>query len=149
MYWNELNVDAGSFSVNDSNFENNKSVRGTIFNVHVHTLSVENTRFIYVSNSKFINNRALKFGGVIYFIGNSIVDNYHTTFLNCYFYKNNAFIGKNVYVHSKSTLQTIGNFDSTDASTVPTNFEMCGNIVDEISILSGESIPEGIMCKLN
>ena len=76
-------------------------------------------------------------------------DYYSTTFLDCYFYNNHANIGNNVYVHSKSALQEIGNFNSYDTSTIPAYFEMCGNVVKEISILSGESIPEGIMCKLN
>jgi len=44
-------------------------------------------------------------------------------------------------------LPNIGNLNPTDISSIPAYFEMHEN--KEISILSGESIPENITCKLN
>lgn len=139
----------GCLIVSDSKFENNTSEFGTIFNYPINTFGIciyadTHTRYTTVSNSTFINNTASKFGGVIYIMGNNNV-----TFTDCHFYNNNAKYGNIIYSNSKETLLKIDNLNSTDIATIPAHFEMCGKKVEKISILSGERIPEGIMCKFN
>jgi len=145
LHKNELNYEIGTHTISDSNFENNTSECGTIFNFPY--LSRGKDKIIKVSNSKFINNTASKFGGVIYSVGEN--NDESISFTNCYFYNNHAKLGNIMYTHSKNALPYIGSYKLTDISTIPTYFKMYGNTVKEISILSGENIPEGIKCKLN
>ncbi len=142
---NELYFENGSYTVSNSNFENITSECGTIFNFPCLTSGKD--QFIKVSNSKFINNTASKFGGVIYSTGE--YNNKAINFTNCYYYNNHAKFGNIIYAHSKDTLPYIGDLNETDISTIPAYFKMYGNVIENISILSGESIPEGIKCKFN
>jgi len=145
LHSNELmNYENGLYTVSDSKFENNTSECGTIFNFPY--LSSGRDKFIKVNDTKFINNTASKFGGVIYSVGENNVGS--ISFTNCYYYNNNAKFGNIIYTLSKDTLPDIGYLNSTDVATIPAYFKMYGNVVNEISILSGENIPEGIKCKL-
>ena len=142
----ESNGEGGIYRIFSSTFENNTSEYGTIFNIpYTSTYEFMN---VNVNNSTFTNNTASKFGGVIYSIGENNIK--RLSFKKCNYNNNYAKLGNIIYGHSKYTLPNIGyNLKKSDVSTIPTYFEMYGNIVDDISILSGESIPEGIMCKLN
>jgi len=143
-YSNELNFESGEYTVSNSNFENNTSACGTVFNFPY--LTTGKDKIVKVSNSKFINNTASKFGGVIYSVGENNAKS--LSFTNCYYYNNHANFGNILYTISKNSLPYIGNLNSVDVSTIPKYFKMYGNEVKEISILSGESIPEGIKFKL-
>jgi len=134
----------GPFSVDSSNFENNASEIGTIFNLPFFSRGKTATVFISIKNSTFINNTASKFGGVIFSGENADLIN----FSNCTFKDNHAKFGNVFYALSKDVIPTVEYINETDISTVPSNFEIDGNRVDGISILSGESIPEGIKFKL-
>jgi len=142
LHWDENNKEGGGYTINYVNFENNTSESGTIFNFPYLSPGSANIGIYY---STFTNNTASKFGGVIFSgeNGNRMV------FSNCIFNNNHAKYGNIVYAHSKNEIPTIGDIQKTEISTIPTYFEMNGNVIEEISILSGESIPEGIMCKLN
>ena len=133
----------GPFSVVSSNFENNTSEIGTIFNLPFFSRGKTATVFISIKDSTFTNNTASKFGGVIFSGENADLIN----FSNCAFKDNHAKFGDVFYTLSKDIKPTIEYINETEISTVPSTFIMDGNIVDRISILSGESIPEGIMCK--
>jgi len=70
-------------------------------------------------------------------------------FTNNTYYNNHAKFGNVLYVHSKAALLDVGSYlNSSDIATPPAYFQMYGDLEEEISILSGERIPEGIMCKL-
>ncbi len=146
FHWDERYGEGGIFKISYSKFENNTSESGTIFNIP-YTSFYEYTN-IGVNEVVFTNNTASKFGGVIYSIGEYNAK--RMSFLDCSYNNNHAQFGNIIYGHTKKTLPKIGHYSEKngDVSTIPSYFEMCGNVVDEISILSGESIPEGIMCKL-
>jgi len=141
FHWNELNLETGSYIIQNSTFENNTSESGTIFNFSF--ISQGSEKFFTISDLIFINNTASKFGGVVYSIG----ENNLVKFSNCSYYNNHASSGNTLYVHSKGAMPNIGELDSNDISTIPAYFEIQG--YKEISILSGESIPEDIMCNIN
>jgi len=71
-------------------------------------------------------------------------------FTNCHFNNNHAKFGNIIYNLSKDLLPNLGISNLNDISTIPSYFEkdINSNSIDDISILSGESIPEGIMYKL-
>jgi len=143
MHFNETNRDSGRDIISGSNFVNNTSECGTIFNYS--SLNPSSISGIEVKNSKFINNVASKFGGVIYLTG--YYDYNYMKFKDCYYYSNHAKFGNIVYARSKNFMGFINDLNPTDVMTFPAYFEMYGNVVEEVSILSGERIPEGIMCK--
>jgi len=135
----------GCYAISDSKFENNTSESGTIFNFSY--LSSGKYKFIRVNNCKFINNTASRFGGVIYSIGENNPEG--ILFKNCTYINNHARFGNIMYAHARNKLPNIGILNPNELSTIPEYFEMYGNIVERISILSGESIPKGIKCKIN
>jgi len=68
-------------------------------------------------------------------------------FSDCTFNNNHAEFGNIIYTYSKNSLPQMDiDLNSTDISTNPAYFKMDGNetLIENISILSGESIPEGI-----
>jgi len=138
--------EGGGLIVSNSTFENNTSECGTIFNFPYHHPGSD--KFIKINNSTFINNTASKFGGVVYSMGEHNPN--RMIFTNNSFYNNHAKFGNVLYTHSKAALLDVGEYlNSSDISTPPAYFQMYGNLVEEISILSSGSIPEDIMCKLN
>jgi len=141
----ERNFEGGGYSITSSNFENNTSEYGTIFNMPYINPKTDKNSIITFSSCNFINNTASKFGGVIL----SGINGDRIAFTDCTFINNHAMFGNIVYAHSKDALPSFENINSIDVSTTPVDYKMFGNIVDRISILSGESIPEGIVCKFN
>jgi len=96
----------------------------------------------------FNNNRATKFGGVMY----TGINADRLVFTNCTFNNNHAEFGNILYAYSKDSLPQMNtDLNLTDINTNPAYFKMVGNVTEfeNISILSGERIPEGIKCKLN
>jgi len=149
IYMNELNIiekyyENGIYTISESKFENNTSESGTIFNFS--NLSPGKYKFIKIINCEFINNTASRFGGVIYSIGEH--NHEGLFFQNCTYYNNHAKFGNIMYAHARNRLPRIGVLDPSELSTIPEYFEMYGKIVEKISILSGESVPEGIQFKL-
>jgi len=148
LHWDDREHADGIFRAESSIFENNASEYGTIFNVPYTGLGADTTILITVANCTFINNTASKFGGVIYSIGE--YNARRMAFSGCHYNNNHAQSGNIIYGHSKNTIQGIGqilmNFD--DVSTIPAKFEMVGDVYDEITIHSGDSIPDNIMFKM-
>jgi len=144
LYMNEKEKQSGGYTVWYTNFENNTSEYGTIFNVPY--LSHGKDKYIQVYNSSFINNTASKFGGVIYSLGE--YSGMRMNFTYCYFENNHAKYGNIVYAYSKERAPEIENLNSMDISVIPSHFQMDEKGVEKISILSGESIPKDIMCML-
>jgi len=133
--------------ISSSIFINNTSEYGTIFNVPF--INDKSAYGIMVNNCQFTNNTASKYGGVIYSLGE--FNNKHVNFYNCNFYDNHAKLGNVLYSYSSmsSPIMNNCNLNSNDIVTLPTYFEVDEYSYegDEISILSGENIPEGITCK--
>ena len=144
---NEKNNEGGIYQITHSNFENNTSESGTIINIPYTSLNY--VVYFQVYDCIFINNTASKFGGVIYSVGENNYKRINIT--ECAYINNHAEFGNIIYAYSNDTLPNIGSYieNMDDVSTIPAYFEKYGNIVEDITILSGESIPEGIMCKLN
>jgi len=142
----EKNNESGIFKITHSNFENNTSESGTI--VYVPYTSDTYVVYFHVYDCTFTNNTASKFGGVIYSVGK--FNNRRLNFTECYYYNNHAKFGNIIYTHSNKTLLNIGSYIESidDVSTIPAYFATDGNIAEDITILSGGSIPEGIMFKL-
>ena len=136
----------GGHIFNDSNFKNNTSECGTFLNIS-HLPLDKKEKILNIQNSIFTNNTASKFGGVIYSIGENTHE--RIIFNNCEFDNNHAQFGNIIYAQSKDSLPSVGSLNSNDVSTIPAYFEKYGNKTERISILSGESIPEGIMCKFH
>jgi len=144
LYYDENKNQSGGYSVSYSYFGNNTSEYGTILNAPY--ISNGKDKYIHFYNSAFINNTASKFGGVIYSLGK--YNRMRIGFTDCYFENNHAKYGNVIYAYSKDAAPEIENLNSTDISVIPSRFQICGDEVDKISILSGESIPEHIMFKL-
>ncbi len=135
----------GSCTIYNANFVNNTSECGTVLNLSY--LNPGDFPYILVENTTFTHNIASKFGGVIYSLGEH--NACRLSFKNCTFNDNHADSGNIIYTHSKNNLPEIKNLKETDISTIPEHFEIDGDEEMEISIISGESIPEGMKCKLN
>jgi len=143
----EDNNSSGIYNINKSTFINNTSEYGTIINIKK---LYENTGCkVNVLNSLFINNKASKFGGVIYSIGK--YNNLHANIINCIFFDNNAELGDVIYGFSKKSLPIISNIkklESMDGAVVtnPTKIRLNSNYINKISINSGDTIPKNISC---
>ena len=108
-------------------------------------VSTSSRKKISFKHCEFYNNTASKFGGVIY----TGLNARRMKFKKCVFENNYAAFGNDLYAYSNDDLPEFENVTLTDVATVPTYFKRYGNLDENISILSGEKIPEGIMCKLN
>ncbi|KAL6626029.1 hypothetical protein U3516DRAFT_809530 [Neocallimastix sp. 'constans'] len=145
----EDNNSSGIYNINKSTFINNTSEYGTIINIKK---LYENTGCkVNVLNSLFINNKASKFGGVIYSIGK--YNNLHANIINCIFFDNNAELGDVIYGFSKKSLPIISNIkklESMDGAVVtnPTKIRLNSNYINKISINSGDTIPKNISYKI-
>ena len=146
-YYNDNEFSNGYFNALNVEFVNNTSEYGTFLNIPYIIESTAN--FIIIDSSKFINNTASKFGGVIYSLGP--YNSKHLYISNCEFYNNNAKLGKNIYSYSTYSSATMQNsyINIEDIVSLPTKFEIDTDSLEEdkVSILSGEKIPEGISCK--
>jgi len=113
----------------------------------IHTTSISGFTSTYC---EYTNNTASKYGGVVYSLGE--YNGLHSALTNCTFDNNHAKLGNIVYGYSKdsipdiSNIQEINSIDKNNIVTLPTYFEIDLNTNDKISILSGETIPEGIAC---
>ena len=107
IYVNEDEGIAGGIIINSSNFLNNTSEYGTVFNVK--KLNLETGTSIKVNSGVFINNTASKFGGVIYSLGK--YNNYHVELNTCKFNNNQAKLGGVVYGYSISSFPKISNIE--------------------------------------
>ena len=144
VYMNVKEKLYGFHKFENSKFENNTSESGTFLNISYFPIE-GGTKVINVSNSTFINNTASKFGGVYYILGET---SYLRMFFDeCSYDNNHAQFGNVIYGDSNDTLPIVGSLSSNDISTIPAYFERYGNETERISILSGEIIPKGIMCK--
>jgi len=141
----ELDRQIGFYIVWYSHFKNNIAERGTIFNIPHVCQSFEPA--VNVCYCTFANNTASLFGGVLYTIEAYNINRFFI--MECTFTNNNAKFGNIIYAYSKGSMPSIGTLRQTDVSTVPSHFKMYRNKEKEISILSGESISEDIVCKLN
>jgi len=147
MNMDENNDTSGRFRANYTTFTNNKSEYGTFLNVNEFKKGTGSK--IVITECTFRNNTASKFGGVVYSTG---PDNHmHVIFDNCRFYNNQAKLGKDVYCYKKTASPAImyGNFYERDLVTLPADFQLDRKTYKgEVSILSGETIPDNITCYL-
>jgi len=143
---NEKENNSGGFYISNSKFINNTSEYGTFLNVPF--LNKNTGTGIEIHTSEFTNNTASKFGGIIYSLGE--YNNYHMKLVNNQYNNNNAKLGNIIYSYSLNSLPDIvsDNINKDDIVTLPSYFEVDKNSYedDEITILSGESIPDGITC---
>jgi len=143
LHWDEKNSEVGYYSVTYTKFENNTSECGTVMNCPYANVSKSSRKKISFKHCEFYNNTASKFGGVIYTGPNAR----RMIFKKCEFEDNHAAFGNDLYALSNDDLPEFENVTLTDIATVPTYFKRYGNIDENISILSGEKIPKGIMCR--
>jgi len=148
LHWDDREKERGAYEVNYSIFENNTSEIGTIINFpYISSGTVDKVEPIPFNFNTFNNNKASKYGGVMY----TGINADRMVFTNCTFNNNQAESGNIIYAYSKEILPHIDTeLNLTDISTNPAYFKMDGNETDieNISILSSESIPEGIKFKL-
>ena len=118
-YNNRANYDGGaiyhlygSFSLVDSNFNNNSALNGG-------ALFIDNSSSLSLNNLKFINNKALKFAGAFYSLLNPINNTN-----NLFYSNNNAFKHNNLYVTKIPSL-IIANKNYT---LIYNNYTFNGNI---------------------
>jgi len=146
MNMDESRDTSGRFRANYITFTNNTSEYGTFLNVNVFKKGTGSK--ILIKECEFKNNTASKFGGVVYSTGS---DNHmHVEFDSCRFYSNHAKLGKDVYCYTKTSSPSIryGNFYEKDLVTLPSNFKLDEKTYNgEVSILSGETIPDNITCE--
>jgi len=147
IFMDENKDNSGQYSIENSTFVNNTSEYGTIFSIY--TIRVATGSSIDIRDCKFINNTSYNFGGVIYSVGE--YNNKFVRFYDCIFSNNHARLGDIIYSYSKAAMPTFYSdtsyLNNDTLATIPTYFNIDGNPIDKISILSGESIPEGISCK--
>jgi len=101
-------------------------------------------------NSKFYNNTASKYGGVIYSLSPNT--NRYIVIQDCDFKDNKALIGDSIYSLNITSEPNITDIDSLKNikgffATNPTRISLNEKSINEISIYSGEKIPSGIICK--
>jgi len=79
-------------------------------------------------------------------------NNKFVRFYDCKFSNNHARLGDIIYSYSRAGMPTFYSntayLNNNTVATIPTYFEIDGNPIDKISILSGENIPEGISYQL-
>ncbi|OUM68427.1 hypothetical protein PIROE2DRAFT_3875 [Piromyces sp. E2] len=148
-HYNENYID-GYISINSSFFNNITSKNGAILNIK--SLSeVPYEKIISFSDSTFINNTALNFGGVIYSI--SQYTNKYVSFENCTFKDNQANFGSISYSINKLSEPSFSNINElkkikgafvTNPSKIKINGDINNN--NNISLFSGEFLPENITC---
>jgi len=141
-------VISGSFLIYNNNFDNIKSDYGSVINIK-NLFKNSNTR-INVNDSIFKNNVASKFGGVIY--SSSLYTNYSVSFNNCIFINNYAKIGQIAFSLNKDSEPKFSNIDELREkkgliSTNPTKLILSNNITNNISLLSSDLFPSGVLCK--
>jgi len=138
---------SGIFTISNSVFKNNTSEVGTVFNIiNINKITGSN---IYVLNSNFIDNKASKYGGVVHSLGK--YNNYHFVLLYCNFINNYAYLGNDIYSISRESMPYITNIKQLESTknsvaTNPTSFKLNDNSIDRISIFSGDTIPNNILC---
>ncbi|KAG4108227.1 hypothetical protein H8356DRAFT_1069033 [Neocallimastix lanati (nom. inval.)] len=142
-------VISGSFLIYNNNFDNIKSDYGSVINIKI-LFKNSNTR-INVNDSIFKNNVASKFGGVIY--SSSLYTNYSVSFNNCIFINNYAKIGQIAFSLNKDSEPKFSNIDELREkkgliSTNPTKLILSNNITNNISLLSSDLFPSGVLCNI-
>ncbi|OUM60025.1 hypothetical protein PIROE2DRAFT_14319 [Piromyces sp. E2] len=137
----------GYFQIDNSYFYNNTSINGAFLNIK--NFYDDFNGNITIMNSKFENNTASNFGGVVY--SNSPLTSKLVVFEQCEFLNNNAKSGIISFSKTKETGPTFSNIDTLSSikglfSTNPTKLKL--NDDYNITIYSGEKIPEGMSCEI-
>ncbi|OUM60028.1 hypothetical protein PIROE2DRAFT_63402 [Piromyces sp. E2] len=134
------------YNIKNSNFYNNTSINGSILNIKYYEYNLNDR--ISFNNSLFENNSATNFGGVVY--SNSPNTNQLVFFEDCIFNNNTAGNGNISYSLSQSSEPNFSNIkhlqEMNALSTNPTKVLLDGQY--NVSIFSGEKIPDNISCKL-
>lgn len=102
---------------------------------------------VTIRNSTFENLTASKYGGVIY--SNSLNSNNRILLENCKFINNHALIGDILYSLTKDSGPVISNIDEIKdikglLATNPTYIKLDDDSFKNLTIISGEKIPNGI-----
>jgi len=138
---------SGLYVINNSTFVNNTSEYGTILNIK--TLEELTGSTINVTNSEFISNRASKYGGAVYSIGE--FSNLHVYFDYCKFIDNHALLGDIFYSYSRESSPLISNIEELELIegalvTNPVKIILDNDNQNSFSILSGDMLPKNITC---
>ncbi|KAL6612841.1 7 transmembrane sweet-taste receptor of 3 GCPR-domain-containing protein [Neocallimastix sp. 'constans'] len=140
---------SGLYVINNSTFVNNTSEYGTILNIK--TLEELTGSTINVTNSEFISNRASKYGGAVYSIGE--FSNLHVYFDYCKFIDNHALLGDIFYSYSRESSPLISNIEELELIegalvTNPVKIILDNDNQNSFSILSGDMLPKNITYKI-
>ncbi|ORX53772.1 hypothetical protein BCR36DRAFT_348666 [Piromyces finnis] len=146
----EKNSLFGNYIMDNIYFNNIRSNCGSV--IHVDSLQKTTKTTVNITNSVFESNVAEKYGGVIYSI--SPYANKIFSLVNCTFYNNNALLGKIVYSYDLKSEPNITNIEVLKSikgnfATNPTKLILNNELDEEISIYSGEMLPEGISGNIN
>ncbi|ORX47569.1 hypothetical protein BCR36DRAFT_92865 [Piromyces finnis] len=140
---------SGNITVENSVFINNKSEYGTILNIQL--LDERYHTRINIINSKFENNTASKYGGVIY--SKDKLTPKSVKVENCEFINNKALIGNDIYTLKIDYEPLISNREylkniKGSLATNPTKIKLNNDTFNDLLIKSGDKIPEGITCSI-
>ncbi|OUM56320.1 hypothetical protein PIROE2DRAFT_65601, partial [Piromyces sp. E2] len=140
----------GNIDIENSVFENLFSNNGPVLNIKNIEDNQYNQKIIF-TNSTFINNSALYFGGVVYSVCQNT--NKSVFFNGCNFINNTAHFGNVAYSINKKNEPNFSNIEDLrnsegDIVTNPSHLKFIDNpILNNISFVSGEILPKGISCK--
>ncbi|ORX87196.1 hypothetical protein BCR32DRAFT_240335 [Anaeromyces robustus] len=140
---------SGELNINQCQFINITSESGSI--IYNNNYYIANINILF-KNSIFMNNIAKKYGGVAYLISPRITP--CLKFDQCQFLNNKATRGSIVYSLNMNSEPQISNSEELKKidgafATNPTKIRLDENtLTSNITIYSGEKIPEGISCKI-
>jgi hypothetical protein len=104
--------DKGYFFFYGMEFSNNRSYRGTFF--YYNDIYGDESPTVLTVDSKFINNTAINYGGLIYSTARGNTNIYNkVNFYECLFENNNAILGKISYTYDSSHNPLFYNSDNT------------------------------------
>ncbi|ORX84041.1 hypothetical protein BCR32DRAFT_291626 [Anaeromyces robustus] len=142
----------GQYLIENSKFINITSEYGSVIYIEKLKQFFWYKNEAIFTNSKFINNTATKYGGVIYSKESDISES--VVFTDCVFENNKASVGSISYcldINSEPEFTNLKQLRKIDRAfaTNPTSLRMNNeNLIKNISFYSGEKIPEGISCSL-
>ncbi|OUM56930.1 hypothetical protein PIROE2DRAFT_18248, partial [Piromyces sp. E2] len=139
----------GQYYFNNTQFINMHSQYGSI--IHILELYGSTAVRVTFENSKFENNTASVYGGVFY-SETEFADRF-INFIDCEFINNKAMIGDIAYSYNLKSEPNITNIDVLkenpgNFATNPTSVKLNENAFHNISIYSGQRIPEEISCSI-
>ncbi|KAG4102830.1 hypothetical protein H8356DRAFT_929991 [Neocallimastix lanati (nom. inval.)] len=147
--FNDINY--SYYDIENSHFKNLTSINGSVLDI-VNLDDITEDYIIEFKNSIFENNSALKFGGVVFSL--SSYTKKHVSFQNCEFRNNHAMNGHISFsLNNKDSEPNFSNIKDLKEipgllSTNPTKLKLSEDLLERISLFSGDRIPEGISCKL-